>query len=88
LANTPSARKRARQAVKRRQRNISQISRVRTYIKNVVKAIVRGDKAAAQMNYQRAVPVIDASVNKGVIHKNKATRHKRRLNARVKAMHG
>jgi small subunit ribosomal protein S20 len=86
LANTTSAGKRARQAVKRRARNMSQLSTVRTYIKNVVKAIAKGDKAAATTSYQRAVPVIDASVHKGLIHKNKAARHKHRLNARIKAM--
>jgi small subunit ribosomal protein S20 len=87
LANTPSAAKRARQAVKRRQRNMSELSRMRTYIKNVVKAITKGDKAAAAESYQRAVPIIDATVTKGLIHKNKAARHKSRLNARIKAMH-
>ncbi len=86
MANTASAEKRARQAVKRRERNISQLSRVRTYIKNVVKAIAKGDKAAAAESYQRAVPIIDATVTKGLIHKNKAARHKSRLNARIKAM--
>jgi small subunit ribosomal protein S20 len=67
---------------------MSQMSRVRTYIKNVVKAIAKGDKAAATTSYQRAVPVIDATVSKGLIHKNKAARHKSRLNARIKAMAG
>jgi small subunit ribosomal protein S20 len=86
VANSASAAKRARQAVKRRERNMSQISRVRTYIKNVVKAITKGDKAAAQASYQRAVPIIDSGVNKKLIHKNKAARHKSRLNARIKAM--
>lgn len=86
MANSASAAKRARQAVKRRERNMSQISRVRTYIKNVVKAITKGDKAAAQASYQRAVPIIDSGVNKKLIHKNKAARHKSRLNARIKAM--
>lgn len=86
MANSASASKRARQAVRRHERNISQMSRVRTFIKNVVKAIARGDKAAAAENYQRAVPVIDSSVNKQLLHRNKAARHKSRLNARIKAM--
>lgn len=86
MANSASAIKRARQAVKRRERNVSHTSRVRTFIKNVVKAIARGDKGAAAASYKCAVPVIDASVNKGLIHKNKAARHKSRLNARIKAM--
>jgi small subunit ribosomal protein S20 len=86
LTVADQAEKRARQALKRRQRNMSQVSRVRTYIKNVVKAIARGDKAEAQASYQRAVPVIDSTASKGLIHKNKAARHKSRLNARIKAM--
>ncbi len=62
------------------------MSRVRTYIKNVVKAIAKGDKAAAQISYARAVPIIDATAGSGLIHKNKAARHKSRLSARIKAM--
>jgi len=86
LANSASARKRARQAVKRRERNVSQMSRVRTYIKNVVKAIAKGDKGGAETSYARAVPIIDATAGSGLIHKNKAARHKSRLSARIKAM--
>jgi len=86
LANSATAKKRARQAVKRRERNVSQMSRVRTYIKNVVKAIARGDKAAAESSYERAVPIIDSTATSGLIHKNKAARHKSRLHARIKAM--
>lgn len=86
MANSASATKRARQSVKRRERNVSHMSRVRTFIKNVVKAVARGDKGAAEASYKSAVPVIDATVSKGLIHKNKAARHKSRLNARIKAM--
>lgn len=88
MANSASAEKRARQAIKHRELNVSQMSRLRTYIKNVVKAIAKGDKAAAAESYRRAVPIIDATVTKGLIHKNKAARHKSRLNARIKAMQG
>jgi len=62
------------------------MSRVRTYIKNVVKAIAKGDKTAAESSYQRAVPVIDSTASSGLLHKNKAARHKSRLHARIKAM--
>ncbi len=86
MANTPSARKRARQAEKRRIRNRMHRSRVRTLIKHVVKAIESGDRGAAVEAYRRAVPIIDATANKGIIHKNKAARHKSRLNARIKAL--
>jgi len=86
LANTPSARKRARQAAKHRLHNVSLRSRLRTRIKAVVKSVHAGDKDAAESAYKRAVPCIDSAVNKKLIHANKAARHKSRLNARVKAM--
>jgi len=68
--------------------NASLRSRLRTAIKNVVKAIEGGDKAAAESAYKTAVPVIDATTHKGLVHKNKAARHKSRLNAHIKAMQG
>ena len=86
MANIASARKRARQAEKSRQHNMSLRSRLRTYIKNVVKAIDAGDQKAAKELYSASVPVIDSSARKGIIHANKAARHKRRLNARIRSM--
>jgi len=86
LANTAQAKKRARQAVKNRAHNISLRSRMRTAIKKVVYAIQEGNKETAQQAYQSAVPVIDSMANKGVIHKNKAARHKSRLNKQVAAL--
>lgn len=59
---------------------------MRTYIKNVQKAVAAGDKAAAEAAYKAAVPVIDSAAGKGLIHMNKAARHKSRLNAHVKGM--
>ena len=59
---------------------------MRTLVKKVVTAIESGDKEAAAGAYQKAVPVIDRLVNKGIIHKNKAARHKSRLNARIQAL--
>ena len=59
---------------------------MRTKIKDVIKACDAGDKAAAQTAYKDAVPVIDSMVNKGIVNKNKAARHKSRLNKRVKAL--
>ena len=55
-------------------------------IKNVVKACDAGDKEAAAAAYKDAVPVIDSMINKGIVTKNKAARHKSRLNARIKAL--
>jgi len=86
LANTAQAAKRARQAEKRRQHNAARRNMMRTYIKKVIKAIRSGDQASASQAYQEAVPVIDRMANKGIIHKNKAARHKSRLNTHIKAM--
>lgn len=86
MANSPSARKRARQSESRRQHNASLRSMVRTYIKKVVKAIDAKDVEAAKSALTAAVPVIDRMADKGIIHKNKAARHKSRLNAQVKAL--
>lgn len=86
MANSAQARKRARQAEASRQRNGGQRSMLRTHIKNVVKAIASGDAEAAQAAYVKAVPVIDKSSGKGLIHKNKAARHKSRLGQHVRAL--
>ena len=86
MANIKSARKRARQAEKTRKHNMGMRSMMRTKIKNVVNACDAGDKEAAAAAYKDAVPVIDSMINKGIVTKNKASRHKRRLNARVKAL--
>ena len=86
MANSLSARKRARQAEKHRLRNASQRSHVRTTIKKVLTAIESGDKTAAEAAYKDAVPAIDRSVTKGLMHRNKAARHKSRLNNHVRKM--
>lgn len=86
MANSPQAKKRARQAEKRRQHNASQRSELRTVIKKVVKSIAAGNKGEAEQAYKTAVPVIDSMVNKGITHRNKAARHKGRLFAHISAM--
>ncbi|HTF97957.1 MAG TPA: 30S ribosomal protein S20 [Cellvibrio sp.] len=86
MANTPQAKKRARQNEKARKHNASMRSMGRTYLKKVLAAIATGDKAAAQAAYVSAVAVIDRIADKGLIHKNKAARHKSRLNAKLKAL--
>jgi small subunit ribosomal protein S20 len=86
VANIKSAQKRARQAEKTRKHNMGLRSRMRTKIKDVIKACEAGDKEAAQVAYKEAVPVIDTMVNKGIVNKNKAARHKSRLNKRIKAL--
>ena len=86
MANSPQARKRARQSEKSRQENVTLRSRLRTSMKKVLKAIKDGDKAAATESYKQAVPVIDSMVNKNIIHENKAARHKSRMNRDMKAL--
>jgi small subunit ribosomal protein S20 len=86
MANSAQARKRARQAVKQRAHNASLRSELRTAIKKVAKAVLGGDKAAAQAVFQESVSVIDRIADKNIIHKNKAARHKSRLSAAIKAL--
>lgn len=86
MANTAQAKKRARQAEKARRHNASQRSGMRTLVKNVSKALAAGDKSRAATVYQIAVPVIDRMARKGMIHKNKAARHKSRLNQRLRTL--
>ena len=86
MANIKSAKKRARQAEGRRKHNASRRSMMRTYMKKVLAAIETGDKSAAQAAFVTATSVIDNAANKGLIHVNKAARHKSRYNAKIKAM--
>ncbi len=86
MANSPQSRKRARQAETRRRRNASQRSRVRTYIKKVQAAIASGDSEQASAALAEATPIIDRTAAKGIMHKNKAARHKSRLSAGIKAI--
>lgn len=86
MANTKQAKKRIRQAEKHRRHNASMRSMLRTYIKKVIAAIAAGDQKIAVASFQEAVPVIDRMVNKGIIHKNKAARHKGRLTAHIKKL--
>ena len=86
MANSAQSRKRARQAEKSRQHNAPLRSRFRSAIKKVQAAISGGDKAAAEAAYKDAVSIIDKTEQKGLIHGNKAARHKSRLNAQVRGM--
>lgn len=86
MANIASAKKRARQSEKHRQHNASLRSMVRTYIKKVYTALESGDKKLAAEAYQAAVPVIDRMADKGILHKNKASRQKSRLSAQIKKL--
>lgn len=86
MANTAQARKRARQAVKTNAHNASLRTMLHTAIKKVTKAVEAGDKKAATAAFTENVSVIDRIADKKIIHKNKASRHKSRLNAAIKAM--
>jgi small subunit ribosomal protein S20 len=88
VANSSQARKRARQNETRRRQNASQRSAFRTALKKTIAAVESGDYDAATAAYQQAVPVIDSAVTHGIIQKNKAARHKSRLNASIKALKG
>ena len=86
MANIKSARKRARQALKRNSRNFSLRTAARTAIKNVRRAIAAGDKSAASAALDKSRSVIDSVAAKGVLHRNAAARHKSRLAHAIKAM--
>lgn len=86
MANIKSAKKRAVQSEKRRKHNASRRSMVRTFIKKVDAAIAAGDKEVAQTAFLVMQPLVDRQAAKGLIHKNKAARHKSNLTARINAM--
>lgn len=86
MANTNQARKRARQALNRRDINFSLRTEFRTAIKKVLKAVADGNKQEAQAQFIASQSTIDKIARKGIFHKNKAARHKSRLSAKVKAM--
>ena len=86
MANIKSAKKRAITSEKRRQHNASRRSMMRTFVKRVVAAIESGDKAVAQQAYAEVTPILDRMATKGLIHKNKAARHKSRLASQIKTL--
>lgn len=86
MANTKSAEKRAREALASRARNVAHRSKVRSAVRKVVAAISEGKKQEAAAALKAASPIIDAMARKGIIHKNKAARHKSRLASQIKAM--
>ncbi|WP_299139909.1 30S ribosomal protein S20 [uncultured Tateyamaria sp.] len=86
MANSPQAKKRARQNEKRFQVNKARRSRIRTYLRRVEEAIASGDKDAATEALKAAQPELMRGVTKGVYHKNTASRKMSRLSARVKSL--
>lgn len=86
MPNIKSAKKRVRLSEERRVHKKHYTTTMRTHLKRVVTAIEAGDKEAASAAYTAAIPAIDSGVSKGLIHKNKAARHKSRLNSRIRAL--
>ena len=86
MANTAQTKKRARQNDTQRIHNASLRSTLRTALKNITKAILAGDKKVAKKLFDENVPVIDRIADKKIIHKNKAARHKSRLNSALESM--
>ncbi len=86
MANTSSAKKAARQAVRRTELNKSRRSSMRTEVRRVEEAIAGGNKTDAAAALQQAEPVLARTAQKGLIHKKTASRKVSRLTARVKAM--
>ena len=86
MANTKQAAKRAKKSVKQRGANVRLRTTLRTAIKKVQKSIAAGDAAAAETTLRAETSTLDRIAGKGIIHKNKAARHKSRLAAQVKAL--
>lgn len=85
MANHVSALKRARQTEKKTATNRANKSRMRSALRSLRTALTSGDAATLDTTFQATVSVLDKSVQKGVLHKNTASRYKSRLAARVKA---
>ena len=86
MANTSSAKKAARQMVRRTEVNKSRRSRLKAYVRQVEEALASGDKAAAKTALSAAEPILMRTAQKVVIHKKSASRKVSRLAARVRAL--
>jgi small subunit ribosomal protein S20 len=86
VANIQSAKKRARQAIKRRAHNVALRSSVRTAIRKVMKAVEAGDKEGAKASFAAVVPEIDRMATKGILNKHRAAHYKSQLNAKLRSM--
>ena len=85
MANSPQARKRARQETQHRARNMAQRAAMRTHVKKYLKSVDGGDMEIAEKEYRIAVSQVDRAARRGLHHRNKAARLKSRLNARLKS---
>jgi small subunit ribosomal protein S20 len=83
MANTKSAKKAVRQIARRTAVNRQRRSKMRTFVRKVEEAIVSGDQTAAQTALAVAEPILMRAAQKGIVHKNTASRKVSRLTARV-----
>ncbi|WP_374334042.1 30S ribosomal protein S20 [Aestuariivirga sp.] len=86
MANTKSAKKATRVSARRTEINKNRVSRMRTFVRKVEEAIASGNQAEAQAALKAAQPELMRGAQKGVLHKNTASRKVSRLAARVKAI--
>jgi len=86
MANHVSSLKRARQTETKTAANRANKTKLRSSLRSLREAIVAGDKKTIAASFSETVSILDKSVQKGVLHKNTASRYKSRLNARVKAL--
>ena len=86
MARTSSAKKAARQMLRRTEVNKSRRSRLKVYVRKVEEALASGDKVAAKSALAAAEPILARTAQKGIIHKKTAARKVSRLAARLKAM--
>ena len=86
MANTKSAKKAARVTARRTAINKARRSRMRTFVRKVEEAIATGDKSAAETALQSAQPELMRSAQKGILHRNTASRKISRLSARIRAL--
>jgi small subunit ribosomal protein S20 len=86
MANTPSAKKAVRKIAHRTSINRSRRSQMRTYVRKVEEAIASGDQEAAAAALRAAEPLVMRAAQKGIVHKNTASRKVSRLSRRVSAL--
>ena len=86
MANTSSAKKAVRKIARRTKVNRARRSRMRTQVRKAEEALAAGDAAAARPVLQATEAIMMKSAQKGILHKNTASRYKGRLNARLKAL--
>ncbi|MGK2741924.1 30S ribosomal protein S20 [Tepidicaulis sp. LMO-SS28] len=86
MANTPSAKKAIRKIERRTAVNRNRRSRMRGFVRQVEEAIARGEKTAAEAALRTAEPEVMRAAQKGVLHKNTASRKISRLAKRIGAL--